>query len=425
MAEQRARNLPQDRPHAVGRLPLRHRPGAPSKPTAPSSPVAGRIAKALAVAVLAGLWLTAPALAQEQATSGEKVVVSAHRDDMQFLAGRSITVSADVRDDVVAAGQDVTLDNASVGTAIIAGYDVEQKGGSASDMIAAAANLSVGGRIADDIIAAARLLRIREGAEIAGDARLAAETIEVDGRIDGSLRSAARKVVLNGTIGGKVDLIAERIVIGPTAQIHGNVVYRSPEPPEIAEGAVIDGEIHRKELDLPDLRKIGFALIGIGLVLALSWLTSVVVMLALLHLAFPANGMGAATRLIERPLASLGLGVALSVAAVALAGILIVSILGLPAGLALLVALALAKLFALGAAGLAIGLLLRRALRGSGTPGVASQIGWLIAGLFCLTLVFFIPVAGGILVALAVIAGLGGVIAELWSRLRAGSESAP
>ncbi|MDQ0313570.1 polymer-forming cytoskeletal protein [Amorphus orientalis] len=387
------------------------------------------IRKAVAAALQAGAVIVAAlsggaaAHAQTVPGTGEEVVLSASRDDMQFLAGRSVTISADVRNDVVAAGQDVTIDGAEVGTAIIAGYEVSLVSGAASDLISVADRLSISGEVQDDMIAAARRIAITSSGTVTGDARLAAETLQIDGRMAGSLKAAARRIVLNGTFETRIDVIAQHIVIGENAQLRGGLEYRSPDPPQIAEGAQIDGEITRKELNLPDLRKIGLALIGIGLVLAVSWLICVIAMLSLIQAAFPGLGLGAATRALDRPLASLGLGVAVVLGGLVLSMTLIVSVLGLPAGLALLPALAMIKLFGLAAASLAVGLLLRRALRGPGIPGVGSQIGWLIAGTIVLVLVLFIPFVGGLVALLVLLAGIGAMMAEAWVRLRPGGEA--
>ncbi|MEW5422140.1 polymer-forming cytoskeletal protein [Amorphus sp. 3PC139-8] len=351
--------------------------------------------------------------------------VSADRDDMQFLAGRTVTVTQDVSDDLVAAGRTVTIQGARVGTAIIAGYQILLDGGVASDMIAAASELNIDGQVDDDLLAAARHLKIASNAVVAGDVRAAAETLEINGHVGGSLRAAARRVILNGDIIGKVDLAAQEIVIGETAHIHADITYRSPEPPKIAEGATLDGELLRKEFDLPNLRKAGFALIGLGVVLAVSWLGSVLVMLIAFQLAFPAYAVKAARRAVERPLASLGLGIAFGAIGLILALIATVSVLGLPAGLALFTLLALIQLIALGTTGLGAGLLLRRGLRGSGHPRVASQIGWLVAGLFLLVVIALIPYVGGLILILAQIAGTGGAVTELWARLRASSSRGP
>ncbi|MGX1098083.1 hypothetical protein [Amorphus sp. MBR-141] len=350
-------------------------------------------------------------------TDRENLVLSRDNGDMQFLAGRTVTITAQVADDVFAAARDIVFQEAAVGTAIVAGATITLNGGSTADLIGVAESLVIGGRVDDDVMAVARRVAITPDGVVADDARLAAETISVSGRIGGTLRAAARTITIDGTIDGKVDVLAETVIIGPNARIGGDLVYRSRHEPQIAEGAAIGGEVRRLELHLPNLRRIVFALIGIGIFLALSWLTAVIVLLLGVQIAFSAFGTAAATRVVLRPLPHFARGLGLLVVAIALAAVSTVSVVGLPIGLAVLTALALGNLFALAAGSLAVGLIVRRLMR-SGDPGGASQIGWLIAGLFVLIAAALIPYVGGLAVALVLVTGFGAVISELWQRLR-------
>jgi len=209
-------------------------------------------------------------LGQSHQQERENVTLEGSHTDMQFLAGRSIHVSADVADDVFAAGRNVTFDGAKAENAIVAGYDVDLRGGTVADMITAASTIRIAGVIEDDLVAAARSMRITSEGAIDSDARLAAETIDMEGGIEGSLRAAARRITDAGEIGGKADFLAERIVIAPSASIAGDLIYRSGTEPEIADGATIGGEIRRVESDMPDLTSVGFTMLRVGLMIALS-----------------------------------------------------------------------------------------------------------------------------------------------------------
>jgi len=374
-----------------------------------------------AAALVACLTLAAPGAAQtlpdNPLAERESVVLSADRNDMQFLAGKAVTITATVPDDVFAAGRSVTFTQAQVGTAIVAGGEITVNGGSIADLIAATASLTIDGRIEDDVMAAGRDVLIAPDGLVEGDARLAAERITVRGQVSRSLRAAARTFTLEGSVDGKVDLVAESIVIGPNARIGGDLVYRSGQEPQIAEGAIIEGEVRRLELHLPNLRRVVFALIGIGIFLALSWLTAIIVLLLAVQIAFPGFGISAATRAVAKPLSNFARGLAQLLVGSVLAVAAIVSVVGMPIGFAVLTVLALGKLFALAAGSLAVGLGVRRLMR-SGDPGGASQVGWLIAGFFVLLAVFFVPWIGGLAVALVLTTAFGAVSAEVWDCLR-------
>ena len=348
----------------------------------------------------------------------ENVTLEGTHTDMQFLAGRSVRITANVADDVFAAGRDVTFDSATVKDAIVAGYDIELRGGSVADMIAAGANIKIAGAIEDDLVAAGQSIWISSTGTIGGDARLAAETIDVEGRIGGNMRAAAARITITGEISGKADFLAERIVIASGATIAGDLIYRSESEPEIAEGAKVGGEIRRVEMDLPDLKSVGFGILGIGLFVSLSWAVAFLLLIIVIHLAFPGLLTSATGQLQGNPWANLGRGIAGLLLASALAALLTFSILGIPLGVSLFIMIAVVWLFGLVTVSKCIGLFIRHRGRGPVDIQLAGGVGWAIAGAMVLGVVGLIPFLGGIVTGLAISAGFGAAAFELWKRLR-------
>lgn len=367
------------------------------------------------------LGLDAPhATAQSDASKDrEYVSLEGSHDDVQFVAGKTVNVTATVSDDVFAAGRDVTFDGATIRNAIVAGYDIEQRGGSAEDLIAVGANIKIAGDVADDVVAIARHLRIAQGGSVGGDIRVAAETIEVEGTISGGMRAAARRVTIAGKIDGKVDLLAERIVIGPNAVISGDLIYRSKDRPEIAEGATIGGEVRHVEIDIPNLTQIGLAALGIGILIVLAWALATLILIVVIQLVFAAFVTNATDRLQDQPWSSLGRGIVLLLIGGALAALFYASILGIPLGGAMTMVIALASLLGLVTVSYCIGLWMRSWFRQSTYVSGAGRVGWTILGAVLLGLIGVIPFVGGVIAGLAVAAGVGAIMAELWGRLRA------
>lgn len=372
----------------------------------------------LAVGILLAGVLAPFASAQSPEFEREEVTLEGSHADMQFLAGRTVRIRAKVADDVFAAGRDVTFEDATVINAVVAGYDVEQRGGTVADMIAVAANLKIAGSIEDDLAAAARSMRISSEAKIGGDARLAGETIDMEGRIGGSMRAAARRITISGEIAGKVDLLAERIVIAAGANIAGDLIYRSKTEPEIADGVTISGEVRRVEIDIPDPRAFAWAILGIGLLIALSWTLAILVLIAVVQLAFPNVISEAAAQLQARPWSNLGRGIAIHLLAAVFAGLLFGSIVGIPIGAALAMAAAVIWLLGLVTVSACVGLYVRGWLRGGVDIRTTGRIGWALAGAVILGLVALVPFVGVVVAGLVVAAGFGAAAAELWKRLR-------
>jgi cytoskeletal protein CcmA (bactofilin family) len=365
--------------------------------------------------------LAGPPVASARPDDGDRdyVTLDGTRDDVQFVAGRTVRVTATVSDDVFAAGRDVIFDAATVRNAIVAGYDIEQRGGTVADMIAAAANINIAGRIEDDVLAVARSIRITADAAVGGDVRVAAETIDMEGEIAGSMRAAARRITIAGRIDGKADLLGERIVIGPNAVISGDLIYRSENRPEIATGATIGGEIRQVEIDMPNLTEIGLAILGLGILIALAWAVATLVLIVVIQLVFPAFMTDATDRLQDHPWSNLGRGIVLLLVGGALAALFYASILGIPLGGAVTIAIAVGSLLGLVTVSYCIGLFIRSRFKSSTYVSGGGRIGWTILGAVILGIVGLIPFVGGAVVGLAVAAGVGAALAELWVRLRA------
>ena len=372
----------------------------------------------LGLSILLSGILVPHAFAESEIFERENVTLKGSHSDMQFLAGQSVRISANVADDVFAAGRDVTFDSATVKNAIVAGYDVELRNGNVADMITAAANVKIAGTIEDDLVAAARSIRVSSVGTIGGDARLAAETIDMEGRIGGNMRAAAARITISGKISGKADFLAERIVIASGAVIAGDLIYRSEEEPEIAEGATIGGKIRRIEIDKSDLGTIGFSILGIGLFITLSWAVALLLLIIIVQLAFPGFMTVAAGQLQANLWSNLGRGIAGLLLASALAGLFSASILGIPLGIAMFLVIAIVWLLGLVTVSNCIGLLIRRGWRGSVDIRLVGRVGWGIAGAVVLGIIAFIPFVGGIVASLAIAAGFGAAAAELWKRLR-------
>jgi cytoskeletal protein CcmA (bactofilin family) len=376
---------------------------------------------AILVAAVVSVGPGVVTFAQDEAGPSDREVVlltGAHAD-VQFLAGRSVTIKANVSDDVFAGGRDVTFDAATVNNAIVVGYDVEQRGGTARDFVAAAGNLRISGRVSNDLVAGARSIRVASSGSVDGDMRVAAETIDIEGRIAGSMRAAAQRITIAGKISGKVDLLAARIVVASGAEIAGDLIYRGKDKPEIAEGAKIGGQVRQIPIEVPDLRSVGWTILGVGILIGLAWVLATLLLVAILHWAFPIMLANAARQLRAHLWSSVGLGIAIGLITSAAAGALIASIIGIPLGSALLMGLGVALLMGLAAVSCSIGLTVRQWRRGEGEPQPAALIWWSLLGAAILCIVAILPVLGWIIVSLAMAAGLGAAGAELWRRLRA------
>jgi cytoskeletal protein CcmA (bactofilin family) len=247
--------------------------------------------------------------------------------------------------------------------------------------------------------------------DVAGDVVVAHGDVTVAGRLTGDLVVASGKVRVDGSVHGDVVGIADRVVLGPHARVGGDVQYADKKP-VVPAGARVGGDVKRVNF--------GKATGGLGLAVGFGiWLAitiSAFLLGALLLWLFPRAAAAVYEVAESRVGAAVGFGL-LAFFAIPIVGlILLVTILGLPLGLLLL--LALVPLYSLGytASAWALG---RRILG----PGRNRFLAFL-AGLAILRVVAIVPVLGGLIWFAATVFGLG-LLALAASRARSPGPAAP
>lgn len=335
-------------------------------------------------------------------------------------------VSHEFGSDYFGAGGMLNLTEPVEGDAFLTGGHVATASQVQGDLVAVGGEVSIGGAVGDDLYAAGG--KVQFDAIVDGNARVAGGDVNVgpatvvagglsltggqivfEGVAHEYLQASGGSVRIDGEVVGDAEVRAKELVIGPGARIGGRLVYRGPTEPTIPEGAVITGgvEFHEEAVGRhfgsvrPAVRD---AATGIGTFL---WFLGVFVAGALFVLLLPGFTTEAAAAIGKKPLPSLGLGLAILVCVPFVAVVLVITIIGIPVAL-LLMSLYLLVLF-LGWVTAALFLAQRglEALR----PGRPTTRGWqllaLLLGLLALWLVRQIPLVGGLIGFLALLAGIG------------------
>ncbi len=363
------------------------------------------------VLVCGSLGLAVAALSQQL---GNVVAVDEPVAVDQYLAGQQVTVTATVDGDLVAAGSLVRINGAVTGDVIAAGESVTISEPVGDDVRIAGQNLALDSNVGGHVVAAGNSIALAKDAEVTDWLWAAGNTVAVAGRVGGELRAAASTVVISGEIGGNADVAAETLEIPAGARIGGDLIWRSPNAPDISPQAMIAGEItERPELSSEDDG------VGGGLLLRAALIVAVVIVLWL----FPTRSAGIAQRIKGEPLKALAAGLAVLLL-VPLVGVLITvtgvgAIVGVGTLLAYLLLLLVSWLMACAALGL-LGLnVAGRDESGLGLKLLAAAIAALVV-----MLVGLIPVLGGLLVLLLWLLGLGALGLELAHAYRSRERSA-
>jgi hypothetical protein len=248
--------------------------------------------------------------------------------------------------------------------------------------------------------------------QTAGDVVVLDGTVKIAGRATGDVVAVSGPVRLTGRVDGDLIAVSDRAVLGPTARVGGDLRY-GDERPALASGARVGGEISNE--DWSD------AASGWGWLSLIAWWLAVsvstLIVGALLVFLAPAALYAAERAVRERLGATVAWGVALAIGVPVLAGLALVTLVGIPLGIALLLAAAPVLLVAYVTSAWIVG---RRVLRNRSTsPWAALFAGWGILRLLAL-----IPVAGALVGLAATVVGLGALAVALWRAGRPGASAA-
>ena len=249
--------------------------------------------------------------------------------------------------------------------------------------------------------------------ETVGDVIVGHGSVRIDGRVTGDIVAFDAPVRINGPVEGEVVAFAERIFIGPGGRVDGDVSYGDKDPVITVPGAV-GGKTEKLDFD-EFISPLGMFAAWIALWLAMS-ISTLLLGLALLWLA--PRSLEAArevARTSTGPAIGIGLAVFFGLPAVAL--LLMITLLGLPLGIALL--LALLPIYAVAYATSAF-MLGRAIVKPPTSRFLAFLAGWGI-----LRVIALVPGLGVLAWLAATVFGLGALGIALWRSRRDPATGSP
>lgn len=261
--------------------------------------------------------------------AGQVVRLNGSVDGTAFAAGQKVTINGDVKGDLFAAGQEVTVNGRVYGNLYAAGQDVRILG-------------QVGG---DAFVAGEHAATFKE-AVIGRDILLFAANITHSGRVERQFFADSRSTVIDGSIGDNARLAVDRLEIQEGAELKGKLVYMSPNQAAVSPKAKAGpGAIEWKkavpvvkEKHEPTLAgQLGGLLLSIAGALLVWFIVTAWKPHFWVNLTVP---------LFKEPGKTMGIGALALILTPVLAVILMATVIGLPAGLLLLLAYGVALFLA-------------------------------------------------------------------------------
>jgi len=353
----------------------------------------------IALLLILGVTLTT-ILAQE---AGQTVIKRDPIEHDYYAAGETVHIAGPVSGDVVIAGQRLTIDGPITEDVIAAGEIITLNGNVGDDVRAAGRVVQINGDVADHIVAAGETVTIGPQAKIGSWAWLAGRKVEVLGQVGQELKIGGEEVIIAGQIMGQVDIMAEQVRVLDVAVIQGSLRVQSPNPPEIAAGARILGDVTHLPMPEVEPAPVLQAVALVGLLFTVGLIITGIVY----FLLFPHFSVTAARQIEQAPLVSLGLGFL-----VLLVGPLVILLL-FTLGITFLLGILLAAAYFLmvvfgGLTGVIyVSDVALRRLFNKATPGKGIMVLSLIGAFIVLGLVQLIPLLGSLAVFLLSVLGIG------------------
>jgi hypothetical protein len=338
--------------------------------------------------------------AQEFRHGGSAAVASGEIiNSSAYLAGRNVDVAGQINGDLFCTGQNITISGTVHGDVICAGQTLTLNGTIDGDARIAGQNVSVGSVIGSSLTVAAQNFTLSGSGKVGRDITGGVDTMTINGTVGRDIVLGAADATINGTIGRNIKSQIDTLSLGSGAKVGGSIDYASNNQINKAPGAEVAGSIHRSEPKKPEHKGGWF---GIGF--RIYWFFAALLVALVLVLLFPSVFEGSA----RLTMASFGKTFLLGVAALLFTPVifvlLMITVVGIPLGIILM----LAWLMALILSGPFFAYLLGKEIwRAQKNP-----IWTMLVGAVVLLLVYNIPFIGPIFMLAALFIGMGMLVRQ-------------
>ena len=336
-----------------------------------------------------------------------------------FASGNSVRLDQPVAGDLIAAGGRVDVAATVAGDAVLAGGKVRVEGKVAQGLYLGGGQLTVTGQIGRNARVMGGQVEFTAPSVVDGNLTVGGGEVTLKGRVKGYLQAAGGSVLIDGVVDGDVEARAGQLELGPNARIAGKLRYASRDTFKRDPAAQVQGAVERLAVPsgwpMPEDIEHGIGRGGswiwtLGLlVVALAWV-----------LALPDLAQNVSDTLRTRFPLSLLLGFAMLVSIPVAASIFMVTLIGVPLGLVTLALYPVLLLTAYVGSSVALG---NWALARWQPARISSKGGRVAAaffGVLAVGLLARVPLAGVLVMMVALFAGLGAIGLLIGRSLRLG-----
>lgn len=333
----------------------------------------------------------------------------------RYAAGPNIRIQTAVNGDLHAAGGHITLTQPVMRDATVAGGTIDLQAPVSEDVRAAGGELNFDSRIGGELFAAGGQIHLARNSEVAGPAMLKGGVVQVAGRIAGNLDVSGSEIEIDGQVAGNAVLRGEHIKLGPLAVIGGDLRYASLNPLQRDPASRVSGQVVQQTMST-DWNKAAHASYWFLWVLPFFLLGQMLIGASIL-LIWPDAFSDAALGLRDRPGRAMLFGMAIMLAVPPLIILLMVTIVGIPLGLILILLYPLSLALAYLTMAFALGEWVSQRWQATRSSGLLSKLLNVFIGLVLLALLAMIPLANVLIGFVVLSLGLGAWV-QRWQQRR-------
>lgn len=335
-----------------------------------------------------------------------------------FAAGDKLILSGTVNGDIYAVGGNIIIDGTVNGDVLTAGGNVDIPGVVNGNVRAAGGNVTISGTVAKNITSAGGSIVVEKSAKISGSLVLAGGNIKIDSPVGKGITVVGGNVDLASTVSGNVAAASVgQLTLRNGTAINGDLTYMSSKELLMAGDATVSGTItHNLPPKAPEKpARDGLRAFNVGFT-AFGLLSSFLIGSLLLHF-FPKFTQRATDKIVKNPVSTFLTGLVFLIVVPFVVLLLMVTVIGIPLGLLLLVAYIFLLLFAQVFSAIALGKWFFVKISFSSNSYLAFAF-----GLVLLSALRYLPFVGWVVSFAALVFGLGGYFIskkEAFTQLRA------
>lgn len=355
-------------------------------------------------AVMVALTLLVPAttFAETVVRTGDSISIGVGQtvENNLYAAAGSVSLSGEVKEDMYVMAGSVTT-NGPIGADFTAlGGTIQSHASVGGDLRAVGGDVIIASDVGGDVFVVGGHLKILSSAKIAGNVYFYGGEADIEGVVEGSVMGRGDIFSINNSVAG-TDITARKVVLGDQANIQGDLQYKSIYELERSIGATVSGDVLSSTIEEKDDQRN-----MIPLIFLMAWLFASLSVLLFFRTRVEELLIG----LKKNPVRAGVLGILAIAAAPVLAVILIATLLGSWIGVVLLL---VTILFIL------VSLILLPLLFGSYLLSFYRKKLWIdiwaaFLGMLAIVVIGYIPLIGGLFIALAVLMVMGAILYSLY-----------